>query len=427
VIKKLHTIILSILLFIIISPINTVHAAAGYFKVQNGQIFDPNGQVFIVKGITVPYGTFCGGDVNNYGSLKYWEWNGWSISKDLDAVKNLGANLIRIMIYPPGSTEYNNQYAAYYGTVAKFYEELDKVVQLGLQKGLVVYLLPAGRGDIQPFLDIQAYLAQTYKSQPYVWIGAQNEPNTCYDSTSCWTSWQQTHNSYVATLRSNGYLGPIVINAITWSWDHSRIAQYPLHDDKGNIDTNLIYGPHRYANRNTTFSGSEKTDALESWANLAATSNYAFVVDEVGYYNFQGAPQPTWSSEFIDYLTDWTLHQGGDGAIAFTWIWSDSNSMTNNNRQLDQWGTIFYNQYLTRIGQTSTPTPSPTPTSTAATPTPSPIPGDANSDRKVDGLDYIIWLNHYNTQSSRGRSVGDFNSDQKIDGIDYVIWLNNYN
>lgn len=54
-----------------------------------------------------------------------------------------------------------------------------------------------------------------------------------------------------------------------------------------------------------------------------------------------------------------------------------------------------------------------------------PKPGDANSDGKVDGIDYTIWLNHYN-QSVSGASNGDFNNNGKVDGVDYVVWLNNY-
>ena len=53
-------------------------------------------------------------------------------------------------------------------------------------------------------------------------------------------------------------------------------------------------------------------------------------------------------------------------------------------------------------------------------------PGDANGDGKVDGLDYIIWLNNYNQTTVNGASDGDFNGDGKVDGLDYVIWLNNY-
>ncbi len=61
-----------------------------------------------------------------------------------------------------------------------------------------------------------------------------------------------------------------------------------------------------------------------------------------------------------------------------------------------------------------------------STSTPSNKLGDANNDGVVDGVDYVIWLNHYNETISGGASVGDFNTDGKVDGIDYVIWLNNY-
>ena len=63
----------------------------------------------------------------------------------------------------------------------------------------------------------------------------------------------------------------------------------------------------------------------------------------------------------------------------------------------------------------------PTPTST-----PTPKPGDANGDGIVDGLDYIIWLNHYNQSTGNGASDGDFNGNGKVDGLDYVIWLTKY-
>ena len=41
-------------------------------------------------------------------------------------------------------------------------------------------------------------------------------------------------------------------------------------------------------------------------------------------------------------------------------------------------------------------------------------------------MDYVVWLNHYNTPTSNGSSDGDFSSDGNVDGLDYVIWLNNY-
>ena len=73
--------------------------------------------------------------------------------------------------------------------------------------------------------------------------------------------------------------------------------------------------------------------------------------------------------------------------------------------------------------QTVTSTRTPTPT---FTPIPSYNQADANSDGRVDGVDYVIWLSHFNQNTSWGRLDGDFNSDGVVNGLDYVIWVNNY-
>src|SRR3989338_3894034 len=74
------------------------------------------------------------------------------------------------------------------------------------------------------------------------------------------------------------------------------------------------------------------------------------------------------------------------------------------------------------ISPTSIPTlPKPSVTDQAG----SRKPGDANSDGKVDGLDYVVWLINYNLQTT-GAGLGDFNNSGYVDGLDYVIWLNNY-
>ncbi len=77
----------------------------------------------------------------------------------------------------------------------------------------------------------------------------------------------------------------------------------------------------------------------------------------------------------------------------------------------------------------STPTSVPTtPPTTPPTPSIAPIkPGDANADGKVDGLDYVIWVDYYGVTDAYGQSEGDFNNDHNVDGLDYVVWVDNYN
>lgn len=59
------------------------------------------------------------------------------------------------------------------------------------------------------------------------------------------------------------------------------------------------------------------------------------------------------------------------------------------------------------------------------TPTQTQKSGDANADGKVDGIDYIIWLNHFG-QNIGGANNGDFNGSGSVDITDYIIWLINY-
>jgi|GEM_PF-1862937 len=67
------------------------------------------------------------------------------------------------------------------------------------------------------------------------------------------------------------------------------------------------------------------------------------------------------------------------------------------------------------------PSTTPNPSSTSV-----PKPGDANGDGRVDGLDYVIWVDNYGMSSGVNSSNGDFNGDGRVDGLDYVIWVDNY-
>jgi hypothetical protein len=82
-------------------------------------------------------------------------------------------------------------------------------------------------------------------------------------------------------------------------------------------------------------------------------------------------------------------------------------------------------------GTTSTNGPTVTPTNPPViipsnTPTPTLVPADANGDRRVDGIDYVIWISNYNRNTTNRQADGDFNADGRVDGLDYVMWLTNY-
>jgi hypothetical protein len=168
----------------------------------------------------------------------------------------------------------------------------------------------------------------------------------------------------------------------------------------------------------------------------------------IGSSPIQGASrQPNsdyyWVAAGTGFLTDanaQTIYSFGNtdkkradfpGSAAFVW-WANSNAY--NDDGSSSTGTPNPTATFTvtpkptntiSVTSTNTPTSSPTSTNTPI-PTVPPLPGDANSDGKVDGIDFVIWLSNYNKTVTNGSSHGDFNNDGKVDGIDYAIWLSHY-
>lgn len=161
-------------------------------------------------------------------------------------------------------------------------------------------------------------------------------------------------------------------------------------------------------------------------------------------YERFGPQNPQGAEDTTSGIREFVAGMGGAGLYAFTTI--AANSQFRNNTQ---WGVLkmslrtgnydwtFYgtgNQVLDSgssncVGGGSgilptVPRVANSPTTAISIP-PGGKPGDGNNDNKVDGLDYVLWLNHFNQQVF-GPTLGDFNSDNKVDGLDYVIWLNNF-
>ena len=323
-----------------ISAANTF-SANNHFFVHNGMLFDPLGQQFIVKGVDAVYGTFYGGDESGYGEINFS-----NMVHDFDKIKSIGANLIRVHIRYDKTSEDNKT-------------RISEAVETAREKGFVILLSVGGFEDVAEYPDaipMLKYLAQTYKSDPYIWIGAMNEPNCSGPNCDNWEKWQADQTEYIKAIRMAGYKNPIVINSIRYSSDLSQIEEYPLPDN------NLIYGIHRYGNNNPDLSQALTQEYNAQWGELAANSNYAFIIEEVGNYNGSSFLNSiTWTSEFIDFATDWVNNRGGDGVIAFNWYWSDGNSLTTDSKDLSAWGLIFKKQYLDKVSaKTLKPTIIPT-------------------------------------------------------------------
>ncbi|MEZ6069534.1 MAG: hypothetical protein R3C10_04495 [Pirellulales bacterium] len=59
-----------------------------------------------------------------------------------------------------------------------------------------------------------------------------------------------------------------------------------------------------------------------------------------------------------------------------------------------------------------------------------PLPGDANGDDVVDGLDYLVWAEHFGDDPAEvppgSPANGDLNDDEVVDGLDYILWAGHF-
>ena len=297
------------------------------FVVEDGRILSPDGRRFVVKGITIPYGTFAGGDRQGLGALNYV-----MTKADFRRLDGLDVNTVKVLVTPRPRDSAQ-------------LPRLRKVVRRARERGFVVQIAPAFTTfrEAKPLLQ---RLARTYRRDPYVWLQPMSQPNCpggpptprCFD----WVLWQRQQTELIETIRDEGMRSPVVVNTPNYSSDLSRIDTYPLQDDS------VIWGVHRFANLRTEWTEAERQDERRAWANR--TLDQAVIVDAVGSRAAPRFPALTpWVEGFLDFTTEWIAENDGSGVTAFVWHWYGANSMTKGSGALTDWGQLFVNRYLQRI------------------------------------------------------------------------------
>lgn len=295
------------------------------FRVQDGRIVSPSGGRFVVRGVTIPYGTFAGGDSGGLGARNYDR-----VGRDFDRLKRVGVNTVRILVTPrPRDT--------------RQLPRLHRVVALARERGLVVVIGPA-LTTFEAGGKLLRGLARRYRNDSAVWFLVMKDPNcsargfvaSCLD----WSLWRRQHDRAIAALRAEGVRSPVVVNTPDYSKDLTRVDSFPL------ADANVVLGVHRYSTTNEPFTELDRREERRAWADRSLER--AVIVDEVGGAGPALGPFSPWVAGFLDFVADWTRSSNGSGAIGFVWRWSDANTMTAAGGVLTPWGEAFVRRYLNR-------------------------------------------------------------------------------
>lgn len=202
------------------------YQAHGALQVSGANLYDSNGNIFQLKG------------VSTHGLSWFPEY----VNREaFSSLKNFGVNTIRLAMY---TSEYNG----YCNGGNK--EDLKKLVMQGVnlatELGMYViidwHILSDGnpntyKNDAITFFD---EMSRTYASQGNVLYEICNEPN----GGTSWSEIKSYAEEIIPVIRKNDADAIIIVGTPTWSQDVDLVSQSPLDS---NHYRNILYALHFYA------------------------------------------------------------------------------------------------------------------------------------------------------------------------------------
>ena len=314
----------------------------GQFQVANGQIIDPNGNVFTAKGINL-YDSQMG-----------------------DATQVLtdfpGLNFIRLNVY---SFQAPSAYAAF--------------IQTMTAAGVVVELEDhtnsdgsnAGGASGTAFTGSQltnesnwyASVASAYASNPYVWFGTNNEPPP--GGLDVWE--QATYNA----IRGTGNNSPVMVELPGGGYPGSTLASYGYDPSIYTAMSNIVLDSHFYGWDPNYSTDQQTVDAsltsLVQGAQSLRSAN-GLVPDIIGEYgpSTNGSTTDGNASQVLQAVQQSTVTAG---SVAWGWSAGANDNLTDGQGNLTSYG----QEVAQSFGSARAPLPAPSTPAPTAISTPTPI------------------------------------------------------
>lgn len=313
-------------------------------RVSGNRIMDASKHEMKVRGVTW-------GGTRFVPSEAGVELNAPDISTAPNAFKQiamLGANVVRVDVSSAANDDVHR--------IA-----LQKLQRLAHARGLILLLanVPLTTQDQSPWLST---LAGWFPRKDNVWYlpavdpncGMFSATNACGD-TEAWI-WSQTLG--IQALRSAGVRTPIVVNLPNSSRSVALNWTTVLGDE------NLIYGVHPPSDGQFKFKQSDAKTLMTSLE--AATEVVPVLFDDVARVQMTTSVDTMvavttarlkrttrsttdslrWSQGLLDWVTGWTVIDGGDGAIVSGWDTPTRDAMSKGRKKLTTWGRAAASGYF---------------------------------------------------------------------------------
>ncbi|MHC6177781.1 cellulase family glycosylhydrolase [Glutamicibacter sp. X7] len=283
-------------------------AADEGFTVENGTIYDANGQQFIPQGVNLPYAWYT------------------DESQSFADARNAGANAVRVVLS-----------GGRWGTTSA--SEVSSIIQKCKDNQLVCilenhdttgYLEDSSATSLSAAADYWSSVASAIEGQEkYVMINIGNEP---YGNTDT-SGWASDTISAVDKVRTAGIDTTLIVDAPNWGQDWS----YTMRDNAAAVaaaDGNLVFDVHMYGVFDTA-------SAVTSYLDSFTRQNLAVMVGEFANHHASGTPD-------ADTIMSYTRSQG-IGLLAWSWSGNSGEDIpldlvaNFNGSTLTPWGERFIN------------------------------------------------------------------------------------
>src|SRR6476660_31049 len=192
------------------------------FSTSNGKVFDPNGNVFVARGIDVMYG------------------NDPSVAQRQSELP--GTNFVRLAVYnydsPQSLASYVNSLTQA-GIVVELENHNNGAGNAGGAQGTIF----TGQALTQE-QNWYSSVASYFSNNPYVWFSTNNEPSETdangQNDPAALSAWQQTTYN---TIRNAGNNAPVMLETVSWGPGGTNVG-FVASDYSGMH--NVIWAQHYY-------------------------------------------------------------------------------------------------------------------------------------------------------------------------------------
>lgn len=372
------------------NPNPTPIPASGQFKIKDGQLFDANGNPFVMRGVNHAH-----------------TWYKTELRTTIPALAKAGCNTVRIVL--SNGKQWTKDSASSVRDIISLCEQNKLITVLEVHDA-------TGYNDTKSLLDAANYFVEIKDAL----VGKENTViiNIANEWQGEWntSNWISSYKQAIAIIRNAGFEHTIMVDAGGWGQHGQSVIDGGKEVFDSDPLANTMFAIHMYGTAGGTAS------IIKNNINGVINQGLALCIGEFGWNHSDGdVDEATIMSYCQEKNVGWLAWswKGNGGGVEYLDM---SNDWAGNN--LSEWGDTVVNgpnglketSQICTVFTDNDPRPTPTPTQGQK--------GDLNGDNEINSMDLTV-LKRYLLKAIDtlpvDNAMADLNEDGKVDTMDLTL------